>query len=931
MAALKSRVKSFLSGFQSKGHDDEQKDEEIHALQPPDLPHGREDLRKTEEVIEDIDQAYFSEPEFDCSELELKRTESELDVPKLEDRIFVLKTQDNAIYRKIYDLVFANYTAYVQELENVTMLQVSLQQASTTCINARRQLTEARKGVSHGGLGLLAKHRRRERLRALLDILRTLKTLQRTDARLKELLQECDYPSATQICIECQDVIQTYKQYSCVRELATSLQDIQTDIERELEDALEKLCSRFKADRYEQVQESYQKLGKIQTAVDTLLMKFTTTVHDTAYSVVQEHAGSNLPQDDLAVKMNYSNLCKLVTPEQFIPCLMEICFAVWRILHNYYKVREWHSSSETTSSGEGQEASEETFNRNYVRTKLENGLLRVWRDVQQKVRPYLLAADMSQFKYDDFLRVLEIVNRLISVGVEFCGEGSDSLQESMRQQSLKYFKNYHRGRLEELKLFLENEAWEPCPVRSSFNTQKLREFRFLREVATSPLLSKDSTSKNTVADSSLFQRYSLDENPFSQDYQEEEGEDVIEYGGFDDAVSDDERMDEEDSGEKVGQAGNRLRPPVASYRRQHSSNTRRGPLLSNTTLTVLRFFGNYIQMMNALQTIASDVLECLSQLFDYYLFAVYKFFTVDLLQQNREEIQLSTKLTTTLTRIEETLINQDSGAQTVVMTPDGGVKVPYPVASPFVGLDDPEQLYGLHCRTVAVESLVFLANQFVELLPYLKKYVQDSKHSFLEQFLSHTIKTVQELRRPIYHGISSKAVPFDQILQVMSSVKWDLKEIMSQHSGYVDQLLQEFTKFQKKTDAIDRRIHFPMEANNMLWERAILLSNRMFVEGFAQAKKCSNEGRALMQVDFQQFRTQLEKMSGIRPLPHHSYVEDYIKAYYLSEADTEDWIRKHQEYTAKQLQSMIIVGVGSRSGKKSRQRLLAIVDEVDRR
>lgn len=31
-----------------------------------------------------------------------------------------------------------------------------------------------------------------------------------------------------------------------------------------------------------------------------------------------------------------------------------------------------------------------------------------------------------------------------------------------------------------------------------------------------------------------------------------------------------------------------------------------------------------------------------------------------------------------------------------------------------------------------------------------------------------------------------------------------------------------------------------------------------------------------------------------RPLPHHSYVEDYIKAYYLSETDTEDWVRKHE-------------------------------------
>lgn len=33
---------------------------------------------------------------------------------------------------------------------------------------------------------------------------------------------------------------------------------------------------------------------------------------------------------------------------------------------------------------------------------------------------------------------------------------------------------------------------------------------------------------------------------------------------------------------------------------------------------------------------------------------------------------------------------------------------------------------------------------------------------------------------------------------------------------------------------------------------------------FAQVKKCTNEGRALMQLDFQQFRIQLEKMSNIR-------------------------------------------------------------------
>ena len=39
----------------------------------------------------------------------------------------------------------------------------------------------------------------------------------------------------------------------------------------------------------------------------------------------------------------------------------------------------------------------------------------------------------------------------------------------------------------------------------------------------------------------------------------------------------------------------------------------------------LNFVGNYMQMMNVLQPIAFDVLECLSQLFDYYLIAVSRY------------------------------------------------------------------------------------------------------------------------------------------------------------------------------------------------------------------------------------------------------------------------------------------------------------------
>lgn len=36
-----------------------------------------------------------------------------------------------------------------------------------------------------------------------------------------------------------------------------------------------------------------------------------------------------------------------------------------------------------------------------------------------------------------------------------------------------YFFFLHRARLEELRMFLENETWELCPVKSNFNIAQL--------------------------------------------------------------------------------------------------------------------------------------------------------------------------------------------------------------------------------------------------------------------------------------------------------------------------------------------------------------------------------------------------------------------------------------------------------------------------
>ena len=71
-----------------------------------------------------------------------------------------------------------------------------------------------------------------------------------------------------------------------------------------------------------------------------------------------------------------------------------------------------------TDAGEMVEA---TFNRRYVMQKLEYGRGRVWQDVQQKVKTYVLATDLSHFKLEQFIHVLDLINRYLpSAGLPAC-------------------------------------------------------------------------------------------------------------------------------------------------------------------------------------------------------------------------------------------------------------------------------------------------------------------------------------------------------------------------------------------------------------------------------------------------------------------------------------------------------------------------------
>uniref|UniRef100_A0A8C7ZVM9 VPS50 EARP/GARPII complex subunit n=1 Tax=Oryzias sinensis TaxID=183150 RepID=A0A8C7ZVM9_9TELE len=648
------------------------------------------DPQAEQEIIDSIGEVYFSNDSFDMVQHELEKLPPELNLQELEDYRDKLKRQQAAVSKRVADLILEKQPSYVKELERVTALQTNLQLAAVICTNARRQLNVAKAGFTEASLGLLANQRRRQLLTGLLKSLRTIKTL--------------------------------------VGELNSKLQDTLEQIEEQLDVALSKTCKHFDVLHYTKVQMAYTLLGKTQTAMDQLHMHFTQAIHNTVFQVVLGYvelcAGN---ADTKFQKMQYKDLCTHITLDSYIPCLMDLCKALWEVMLSYHRTMQWHEEQ----------------------------------DKQETTPPP--------------------------------GHNMTHL----------------------------------CKKKSDYCLNKAN-----------------------------------------------------------------------------------------------------APILTNTTLNVIRLVGKYIQMMNILKPIAFDVIHCVSQLFDYYLYAVYTFFGRNDMYESSGLGLISSRLRTTLNRIQESLIDMNAGVH--APTEDRKEKVPSPHLSHLVVLTNSETLYGLAQRVVATESLAFLAELFESLQSHLDAMMPAAKKPFLQQFYSQTVSTASELRKPIYWVVAAKAIDYEQMLLMMAGVKWDIREIMSQHNIYVDVLLKEFEQFNKRLGEVSRHVRIPLPVSNVLWEHCIRLANRTLVEGYANVKKCSNEGRALMQLDFQQFLMKLEKLTDLRPIPDKEFVETYIKAYYLTENDMEQFIKNHREYSMKQLANLVNVCLGSHINKRARQKLLAAIDDIDR-
>jgi len=102
-------------------------------------------------------------------------------------------------------------------------------------------------------------------------------------------------------------------------------------------------------------------------------------------------------------------------------------------------------------------------------------------------------------------------------------------------------------------------------------------------------------------------------------------------------------------------------------------------------------------------------------------------------------------------------------------------------------LANPDTLYGLSQRIVAVEAGRSMLQQFHILQHYLNHLLPLAERPTLASYLEYS-DYMLDLGKPVYTCVTSRVIDLSSILAQMGKVKWDVNHVIHQHSSYSDVL-----------------------------------------------------------------------------------------------------------------------------------------------
>lgn len=175
-------------------------------------------------LLQDIDQIYYvNEDEFNISHLTSQLPEN-LTSDYLVTYKRKLERSLSLVSKKVSELILDHQPAYVEELKRISDLQKSLNESIKSCSETRSCLNVILNGGTKTGAIVIEHYKKRETLINLLSSLTTINDLRKSVLNIRQLIdQQDDFPKAIKICRDGKSMLDSFHEYECVKDMNKKL------------------------------------------------------------------------------------------------------------------------------------------------------------------------------------------------------------------------------------------------------------------------------------------------------------------------------------------------------------------------------------------------------------------------------------------------------------------------------------------------------------------------------------------------------------------------------------------------------------------------------------------------------------------------------------------------------------------------------------
>lgn len=851
------------------------------------------DKQRIDDVMENLPKEFFT-AQFDPVDYALKQIEEQRHPDILEGQESQATQYLEVITHMLAEKVKKNYNAFVQGFAKIHEVGSDLEQTASLCGSSRQQLQDLDEHLVANSKKIVERQNRQRILRDLTNTLEDLRTLLDMERRIFEVIEDEDFPRAITLVNAFLEMSQHYSQFNCLQSMNANAKGTFAAVQKRMDDSTRELCREFNDPSFLSILTAYSMIKKPHLVFEKLSSSFSERSERVVRDIVMSFALKNsqvqaqVEEFKRGAGAQLSRICPFVQDEDINACLLNILSSLVDVMANYAVV----SNALRVKATDLPEHRKVRDSYGELKTGLDAYRKQFFDFVQKDISIFLSQANIGHMKIDKFVDLYIATRAFSEVGDMFCGKRvSTTLLGSLGDVARGFFDAFHRENLDVLKTILETETWHRMAL-SSFSVADLVEFRKPKNKLNRPTGSTDLSSKVDFSKEL--------ENPFRELVNSVNGGISMSRSRSASQMQSQQMEYEEDESLHI----------VDKF---SSSDA----VFTPCVLNMLRYLGRYLQMMEMMPTIASDIFDRMCSIFVFFFHSVFVHFA-NPRPGDRDSVYDPLEDRENLTPSLWVYFSQVKELTTLLGVPAISVDISLPVS-----------LYGALERTVAIESVSFLLDFFLLLRSRLEPLLPESQRNIMTQFFATSASVVGEARLIIYYRLSKQLLPYDSYVSQINNCKFDIKDTMD-NNPYVNAIVANFRDLKAGLESLQIQEIRHGAVLRILYHFLSLSTMEALLEGFVHVKKCSNAGRALMSIDLKTLQSGVERLVGIRPLPGAQVVDAYIKSFYLPENEVLAFFHEHKELTAAEMIAVVNIGVGKNMDRKNKQALCAQIESVER-